>query len=44
LSASEFQKTYVHPELGVVPLDAALALYAWHGKHHTAHVKLVVEE
>jgi uncharacterized damage-inducible protein DinB len=41
LPAAEFQKTYRHPELGVVPLDAALALYAWHGKHHIAHVRLV---
>jgi uncharacterized damage-inducible protein DinB len=42
LPAAEFRKTYRHPELGVVPLDAALAQYAWHGKHHTAHVRLVV--
>ena len=42
LSPSDFQKTYVHPDLGVTPLDAALALYAWHGQHHIAHIKLVV--
>jgi hypothetical protein len=41
LPDSQFQKTYRHPELGVVPLDTALALYAWHGKHHIAHVQLV---
>jgi hypothetical protein len=41
LPDSEFQRTYRHPELGVVPLDAALALYAWHGKHHVAHARLV---
>jgi len=27
--------------MGVVPLDAALALYAWHGAHHTGHLKLL---
>ena len=43
LPAAEFQKSYVHPDMGVVPLDAALALYAWHGKHHTAHIQLVVK-
>lgn len=43
LPAAEFQKTYVHPEMGVVPLDAALALYAWHGKHHIGHIQLVVK-
>src|ERR1700692_3544374 len=31
LPDSEFEKTYRHPEIGVVPLDAALAQYAWHG-------------
>src|ERR1700730_10614014 len=41
LPGAEFQKTYRHSELGVVPLDAALALYAWHGKHHIAHVQIV---
>jgi hypothetical protein len=24
--------------LGVVPLEKSLALYAWHGRHHTAHI------
>ena len=38
-SADDFQQVYVHPEMGAVPLDTALALYAWHGKHHTAHVR-----
>ena len=41
LSELQFQRAYKHPDLGVVTLDTALALYAWHGKHHTAHVKLV---
>ena len=39
LSADDFQRTYVHPQMGAVPLDAAVALYAWHGQHHTAHVR-----
>ena len=41
LPEQEFGKSYNHPEMGPVSLDAALALYAWHGKHHTAHVQLV---
>ncbi|OFW21585.1 MAG: metal-dependent hydrolase [Acidobacteria bacterium RIFCSPLOWO2_02_FULL_65_29] len=41
LPDAAFQKAYKHPELGVVTLDTALALYAWHGKHHVAHVRLV---
>jgi len=39
LSAEDFPRTYVHPELGSVRLDEALALYAWHGRHHTAHIR-----
>jgi hypothetical protein len=26
-----------------VPLGEALALYAWHGRHHTAHVSALRE-
>ena len=33
-----FGRVYRHPELGTVSLDRALALYAWHGRHHVAHI------
>lgn len=29
---------YMHPELGRQSLEQVAALYAWHGRHHTAHV------
>ncbi len=29
---------YRHPEMGTVSVDRAAALYAWHGRHHLAHV------
>lgn len=38
IAPSEWKKTFRHPELGVVSLEKNLALYAWHGKHHVAHV------
>ena len=38
MSASDFERQFRHPELGVVPLERNLALYAWHGKHHVAHI------
>ena len=39
MSPDDFaNRAYDHPENGVTPLRAALGLYAWHGKHHTAHV------
>ena len=40
LTDAESSRVYVHPELGRVTLDEAIALYAWHCRHHTAHVKL----
>jgi hypothetical protein len=38
LSDADFQKQFRHPVLGAVPLEKNLALYAWHGKHHVAHI------
>lgn len=35
---AEFARTFRHPELGVVRLDSALAMYCWHGRHHRAHI------
>jgi hypothetical protein len=32
-------KAYTHPEMGRVTLDEALALYAWHCRHHQGHVR-----
>jgi hypothetical protein len=29
---------FVHPERGRVTLQNNLALYAWHGRHHVAHI------
>jgi uncharacterized damage-inducible protein DinB len=38
MSADDFQRTLNHPENGLMTLDAMLALYAWHGQHHVAHI------
>lgn len=38
MSDADFQKKFVHPETGEWTLDGALALYAWHSRHHTAHI------
>jgi len=35
---ADFARTIKHPEWGLPSLDTMLALYAWHGRHHTAHV------
>ena len=38
LEASDFQRSLDHPELGRMSLEMILALYAWHGRHHVAHI------
>lgn len=38
MTDADFAKKFVHPETGEWTLEAALALYAWHSKHHTAHI------
>jgi hypothetical protein len=38
LKPADFQRAFRHPELGVVSLDRNVALYAWHGRHHVAHI------
>jgi uncharacterized damage-inducible protein DinB len=43
LDAAQFSRTYNHSATGPVTLDHALALYAWHGRHHTAHITTLRE-
>jgi uncharacterized damage-inducible protein DinB len=38
LSGADVKKQFTHPELGQVSIDQYIALYAWHGKHHVAHI------
>jgi uncharacterized damage-inducible protein DinB len=38
LSKADFAKTARHPSWGPVTVDWLLAQYAWHGRHHVAHI------
>lgn len=38
LAAADWKRTFRHPDLGVMNLEKTLALYAWHGRHHVAHI------
>lgn len=38
MTDSDFAREFVHPETGDWPLEKAAALYAWHSRHHTAHI------
>jgi len=38
-SEDDWSRTFIHPETGaIISLKRNLALYAWHGKHHLAHI------
>jgi hypothetical protein len=39
LSDAEYGRTFKHPQWGTVTIDQSLALYAWHCRHHLAHVQ-----
>src|SRR5690348_1307411 len=38
LGEADFARTFKHPEWGSPRLDWVLAQYAWHGRHHVAHI------
>jgi uncharacterized damage-inducible protein DinB len=38
-----FARTLNHPENGPMTLDTLISIYAWHGRHHTAHVTALRE-
>ena len=38
LKEEEWTRPLVHPENGPMTLDKLLQLYAWHGRHHVAHI------
>lgn len=38
MTPDDYRRTLNHPDMGVMSLDAVLSQYAWHGRHHVAHV------
>jgi len=38
MTDSDFERTLMHPDMGVMTLDAVIAMYAWHGRHHVGHI------
>ena len=34
----DWRRAFRHPEIGLIKLESNLALYAWHGRHHAAHI------
>lgn len=43
MTPADFRRMLVHPERGRMPLDDMLQIYAWHGRHHVAHIRSLRE-
>jgi uncharacterized damage-inducible protein DinB len=38
MTDADYQREFIHPETGTWTLENVLGLYAWHSRHHTAHI------
>ncbi|MBT2738462.1 YfiT family bacillithiol transferase [Bacillus sp. ISL-7] len=38
LSPADMEKTFIHPDSGEVSVGKNIGIYAWHGRHHLAHI------
>ena len=43
LSGAQLQCEFVHPESGRATLAVTVGSYAWHGRHHLAHIERLIE-
>jgi uncharacterized damage-inducible protein DinB len=41
MQPEDFARPLMHPENGPMTLDRLLQMYAWHGRHHVAHITSV---
>lgn len=38
LRVDELEREFIHPESGAIALRKCIGAYAWHGRHHLAHI------
>ncbi|HMD37208.1 MAG TPA: putative metal-dependent hydrolase [Vicinamibacterales bacterium] len=43
LPEAQLEKTFSHPEWKSVTVDESIAMYAWHCRHHTAHIEQALQ-
>ena len=43
LSEEQLAREFIHPDSGVVKLAVNVGIYAWHGRHHMAHIERLAE-
>ncbi len=43
MTEEDFARGFRHPKLGLIPLNMAVLIYSWHGRHHVAHIRSLRE-
>lgn len=43
LTEADWARTFDHPESGIQRLDVVVGSYAWHGRHHLAHITTTLD-
>ena len=43
LTPDHLKRKFIHPEMGTLTVGQNIAIYAWHGRHHVAHIKALRE-
>lgn len=43
MTLEDFERRWISPDLGELSVDVLLQHYAWHGKHHVAHITALRE-
>ena len=39
MTDADFKRAFHHPEHGIMPLEPVVEMYAWHCRHHVAHIQ-----
>ena len=43
LTPDQFERTATHPQWGAITVDFLVQMYAWHCRHHVAHIERLRE-
>jgi hypothetical protein len=43
MTPADFERTFRHPQRGVLTLAQNVRLYTWHCRHHLAHLRIIAE-
>jgi len=44
LTDTQLKRTYQYPDGNKMRIEQSIALYAWHGNHHFAHIQLALKD